>query len=573
MSSSPRSPPTDLTRKPSSATDGRTERVGGVKGDGGKKSSAPRGALEPRGVLVLKTPAGTGNAVTGARACGPWIFSNQVLSCSLRDPAEKASQTCGSSQGSAAPSSAPGAGDEPGSSASTTETALVRVQDERGVSYGVAYYNRHALISARFLSEDADELIDHNFFLSRFRTALQSRMSFSRSFSWSMHGHSQRDTVDVCRSEFHGGDKATEVRDMFFRLVNGEGDGLPGLVVDLYGEYACIQSLTRGMDSLMPLATAALRSLLSLGGILVRRDRPDRALEFPHAEGAGDTDRSFAAWRSEPVVAEGVIPSHVVLAENGCAFAVDLRAQPETGKCWKKLQRAQWKIPRDIALNKKPVGALRRQCLAWYGAPPRWRFDRREFRRQVALLSAGKRVLDLSGHSAACGITCVHLGKADRCVVVDNNEQSAMLALKGMNLNGITSARLEVQQEDVDTWLKNYASRLVSDGDPCYFDVVILDLPNLAWRKSDVPGARASLRQLVETVARVTAPGGYLAITNSSRHYSQGTFLADASVACASAGRDAVLCAEGGAGFDFPVDVRLPRSPELQWTILELSER
>nr|CEL65659.1 TPA: Ribosomal RNA large subunit methyltransferase I, related [Neospora caninum Liverpool] len=533
MSSSPRSPPTDLTRKPSSATDGRTERVGGVKGDGGKKSSAPRGALEPRGVLVLKTPAGTGNAVTGARACGPWIFSNQVLSCSLRDPAEKASQTCGSSQGSAAPSSAPGAGDEPGSSASTTETALVRVQDERGVSYGVAYYNRHALISARFLSEDADELIDHNFFLSRFRTALQSRMSFSRSFSWSMHGHSQRDTVDVCRSEFHGGDKATEVRDMFFRLVNGEGDGLPGLVVDLYGEYACIQSLTRGMDSLMPLATAALRSLLSLGGILVRRDRPDRALEFPHAEGAGDTDRSFAAWRSEPVVAEGVIPSHVVLAENGCAFAVDLRAQPETG----------------------------------------WRFDRREFRRQVALLSAGKRVLDLSGHSAACGITCVHLGKADRCVVVDNNEQSAMLALKGMNLNGITSARLEVQQEDVDTWLKNYASRLVSDGDPCYFDVVILDLPNLAWRKSDVPGARASLRQLVETVARVTAPGGYLAITNSSRHYSQGTFLADASVACASAGRDAVLCAEGGAGFDFPVDVRLPRSPELQWTILELSER
>ncbi|KFH08491.1 putative ribosomal RNA large subunit methyltransferase I [Toxoplasma gondii MAS] len=492
-----------------------------------------RDVLTPRGILVLKTSSGTGKADAGSLPGGPWIFSNQVASCSLHASLEMSSRRGPTRHGVLLPSSPDGMGDEARPSEKRPESTLVRVQDERGISYGVAYYNRHALIAARVLSEDAGEAIDDSFFRRRFRTALESRLAFSRSFSWNMRKAKNRDTATTHQSLCDNRAEAAESGDNFFRLVNGEGDGLPGLVVDLYGKYACIQSLTRGMDSLMPLVTSALRGLLDLRGILVRRDKPDRALEFPDSPTKfGASGASSPAWISEPEVAAGDIPREVVLTENGCVFAVDLRQQLETG----------------------------------------WRFDRRDFRRQVALLSRGKQVLDLFGHSAACGITCMHLGKAERCVVVESNERSAQLALQSMQLNGIGD-KLEIHQEDVDKWIKNYADHLDNDRDPCYFDVVILDPPNLAPRKSDVPGARISFQRLVEAASRLTAPGGFLAITNSSRHYSHGTFLADVSAACASAGCSATLCAEGGEGFDFPVDVRLPRSPELQWAVLELSGR
>ncbi|KEP65429.1 UNVERIFIED_CONTAM: ribosomal RNA large subunit methyltransferase I, putative [Hammondia hammondi] len=521
MSSSSRPSP---ALRASSASEG-TDLVG--------EATICRDVLTPRGVLVLKTSAGTGKAGAGSRPGGPWIFSNQVASCSLHDSLEMSSRRGPTYQGVLPPSSPDGMEDGASPSEKRPESTLVRVQDERGISYGVAYYNRHALIAARVLSEDADEAIDDSFFRRRFRTALESRLAFSRSFSWSMREAKNRDTAATYQNVCDSGAAAAESGDNFFRLVNGEGDGLPGLVVDVYGKYACIQSLTRGMDSLMPLVTSALRGLLDLRGILVRRDKPDRALEFPDSPTKpGVSGESSPAWISEPEVAAGDIPREIVLKENGCVFAVDLRQQLETG----------------------------------------WRFDRRDFRRQVALLSRGKQVLDLFGHSAASGITCMHVGKAERCVVVESNERSAQLALQSMQLNGI-SDKFEVHQDDADKWLKNYADHLENDRDPCYFDVVILDPPNLARRKNDVPGARVSFQRLVEAASRLTAPGSFLAITNSSRHYSHGTFLADVSAACASAGRSATLCAEGGEGFDFPVDVRLPRSPELQWAVLELSGR
>ncbi|PFH34812.1 putative ribosomal RNA large subunit methyltransferase I [Besnoitia besnoiti] len=494
-----------------------------------RHAGTPTGLIHEtvRGVLVLKTPAGAGATARSSRPSSPWIFSNEVASCSLQNPFETSPLKEASNPAAAASLSA---SSEAGDSAAAGERkvergALVRLQDEKGNAYGIGYYNRHALISARVLTDKADEPIDQDFFLRRFRAALQNRIHLNQALSRS---------TPTCR--YRQPAEPREHMDLFFRLVNGEADGLPGLIVDLYGDYACVQSLTRGMDMLLPVASSALRRLLDLQGILVRRDLPDRALEFPCPSpklNSGDSERVIAPWISEPRVIYGNIPDEVTVAENGCLFPVDMRRSPETG----------------------------------------WRFDRREFRKQVTLLSQGNHVLELFGHSSACSLTCLLLGKAKRCVVVDSSPRSMELARRGMEMNGITSDQLQIEEENAEAWLESYARRMNrTSQDPRLFDIVVLDTPTLAYRKSDLPEARATVRRLVEAAALLTAPRGYMAITNSSRHYSPGVFLADVSAACAGAGRSAVLCAEGGAGFDFPCDVRLPRSTELQWAVVELSE-
>eukprot|EP00070_Physeter_catodon_P036445 XP_028343339.1 uncharacterized protein LOC114485733 [Physeter catodon] len=70
----------------------------------------------------------------------------------------------------------------------------------------------------------------------------------------------------------------------YFRLINSAGDLLPGVVIDLYGEYASIQLLTCGIDFLLPLIVEALQRLLQLRGIVVRLEHPDRLLEHPQQQ-------------------------------------------------------------------------------------------------------------------------------------------------------------------------------------------------------------------------------------------------------------------------------------------------
>jgi 23S rRNA (cytosine1962-C5)-methyltransferase len=101
-----------------------------------------------------------------------------------------------------------------------------------------------------------------------------------------------------------------------FRLVHGEADLLPSLIVDRYGDYLVVQALSQGMDRLLGVVTAALSDLLHPRGILARNDPRTRALEGleQHVE-----------------VLQGEIPELVAVTENGIAYDVDLRRGQKTG--------------------------------------------------------------------------------------------------------------------------------------------------------------------------------------------------------------------------------------------------
>jgi 23S rRNA (cytosine1962-C5)-methyltransferase len=154
-----------------------------------------------------------------------------------------------------------------------------------GQLLGTAYYNPHSLIAARILSPRQENIDDPGFFTVRLKKALEYRQSVCPGL----------DTL---------------------RLVHGEGDGLPGLVVDRYADVLGVQLLTVGMERRRAAVVQALGDLLAPRAIVGRNDSAARELE--------GLPRSVELLQGE---APGSVPSSI----NGLRFAVDVTAGQKTG--------------------------------------------------------------------------------------------------------------------------------------------------------------------------------------------------------------------------------------------------
>ncbi|HEX6040715.1 class I SAM-dependent rRNA methyltransferase, partial [Longimicrobium sp.] len=125
--------------------------------------------------------------------------------------------------------------------------ALVEVQDARGAPMGTAYVNPRSLIAARLVSRQRNRPLDGDLLRRRLARALALREAlFPRPF---------------------------------YRLVYGEGDGLPGLVVDRFGDVLVAQVTTAGMERVSEQIVDSLREIVGPAGILLRNDTSGRALE------------------------------------------------------------------------------------------------------------------------------------------------------------------------------------------------------------------------------------------------------------------------------------------------------
>jgi len=161
---------------------------------------------------------------------------------------------------------------------------VVKVVDQKGKSLGTAHYSSTSQIVLRLLSQRV-EPIDEEFFFKRCQTALHFREQMV---------------------------KNTDA----YRLVHAEGDLLPGLIVDRYGDYLAVQLLDQGMDRQTNEVVSALTRLLSPRGIVARNDVAVRSKEnLP----------------LETKVLAGEIPPHVEIAMNGLKFGADLMGGQKTG--------------------------------------------------------------------------------------------------------------------------------------------------------------------------------------------------------------------------------------------------
>ena len=379
-----------------------------------------------------------------AEAGHPWVYSNEIV----MDAAAKAM-----------PAGA---------------LVTLRRADERLL--GVAMFNPHTLLAARLLDRDAARPIGRRFFARHLERALRLREKlYDRPF---------------------------------YRLVHAEADGLPGLVIDRFGDVLAVQANAAGMDRQEPALIEALRSLFSPAAILLRNDSPARSLE----------GLSLATR-----IAAGALPDPVELEENGAVFAIDPVAGQKTG----------------------------------------WFYDQRDNRAFVARLAGGARVLDLYCYGGGFAVQAAAAG-ADSVLGIDRSEAALGLAAHSAARNGVgeicSFRRGEVFHE---------AAALSAGGER--FDVVIADPPPFARSKREVPAALRGYRKLARLAAQLTAPGGFVFIASCSHNVAATDFAEAVRRAVAEAGRSSRILRQSGAAPDHPVHPALPESAYLKALTLTLN--
>ncbi|MGH2479066.1 MAG: class I SAM-dependent rRNA methyltransferase, partial [Ktedonobacteraceae bacterium] len=165
---------------------------------------------------------------------------------------------------------------------------LLDVKSSTGQFVARGYYNPRTDIAIRILTRNSEEEINLDFLRQRIRQAVELRQVFH---------------PDVTSA---------------YRLINAEGDGLPGLVVDRYAEILVAQIHTLGMERLRPLLIEALMAETGTHGILLRNDGQARQREGLEVE-------------EQPVVAAGTVPTQVTVRENNLLFVVDPWKGQKTG--------------------------------------------------------------------------------------------------------------------------------------------------------------------------------------------------------------------------------------------------
>ncbi len=350
----------------------------------------------------------------------------------------------------------------------------VRIEGDDGWRHGAFMFNPHSLIAARRLDRDPDVAIDAAWVRARIAVAAQLR--------------------------------ARVVPGAHHRLVHAEADGLPGLVIDRFGDVAVVQANTAGMDRLLPEITAALLDLLPLRAIVARNDSAARAQEGLAAE-----VRLLHGTDAETEAEEG-----------GVAFPVDPLGGQKTG----------------------------------------FFFDQRPNRDQVAALASGARVLDVFCHTGAFGLRAAKSG-ASSVTLVDSSEPALGHVRAAAERNGL--GRLATTRRG-DAF--EVMQALAVDGER--FDVVVCDPPAFAKSRKDQDAGLRAYHRMTRLAAPLVMPGGFLFVASCSHHAPLDLFTAQVSSALLRSRRDARIVHTGGAGPDHPVHPQLPESAYLKSLLLHL---
>ncbi|HYR95938.1 MAG TPA: class I SAM-dependent rRNA methyltransferase [Candidatus Binatus sp.] len=274
-----------------------------------------------------------------------------------------------------------------------------------------------------------------------------------------------------------------------YRVVNGEGDRLPGVVVDRYDEFLVCQFLTAGAARLAPALVDALRERLAPRGI------------FERSEGAVRTEEGLGGARG--VLAGEEPPARVVIEEDGARFLVDVLHGQKTG----------------------------------------FFLDQRETRARLRRLAAGRRVLNAFAYTGAFAVAA-GLGGATEVVSVDTSRPALALAEAAWAENALPPARVQFVVADVFEFLRAGSDR---------YDLVVLDPPPFVRRRRDLTSGLRGYKDVNLQAMRRLAPGGLLVTSSCSQHLSRADFREVVSAAASDAGRVAQVLAEWGHPPDHPV--------------------
>lgn len=345
----------------------------------------------------------------------------------------------------------------------------VVVTTHSGKPLGVALMNPNALICGRLISRDIEHPLSKSLLVHRIKQALALReLAFSAPY---------------------------------YRLIYGDADLLPGLVVDRFGDYLVVQIAGAGMELVKDEIVAALVQVLKPLGVLLSNEHSARALE------------NLPEYTQ---VAYGEMPERVELIENNTRFMAPVRGGQKTG----------------------------------------WFYDHRMNRAQLQQYVAGKRVLDVFSYIGGWGIQAAVAG-ASEVFCVDASESATDAVLENATLNGVAERVAAIQGKAVDV-----LKQLIADQER--FDVVILDPPAFIKKKKDQKAGESAYRHINELGMRLLGRDGLLVSASCSMHLGKDTLLEIVRASGRHLDRHVQIIGQGGQGPDHPVHPAIPETDYLK---------
>jgi 23S rRNA (cytosine1962-C5)-methyltransferase len=345
----------------------------------------------------------------------------------------------------------------------------VRVETARGQVIGTGYANPRSLICARLLSRDPRHPFSISLLVHRLKVALSLRERLYPS-PW-------------------------------YRLVHGEGDGLPGLVVDRYGELLVVQISTAGMERIRDDLLQALQRVLRPVAVLLRNDLPLRRLE---------------GLEPETGTVLGEVPDMVWLQEGEARFGVDLVGGQKTG----------------------------------------WFFDQRDNRLRLQRYVRGARVLDLFSYVGGWGIQAALAG-AEGVTCVDASDTALNRLADNARANNVGD-RVEGVRGDAAAVLRDLRERRQR------YDVVVVDPPAFIKSRKQQRVGLEGYHNINRLAMQVLERDGFLISCSCSHHLQNEQLLGLLRAESRHLGRELQLLEIGTQGPDHPVHPALPETGYLK---------
>lgn len=346
---------------------------------------------------------------------------------------------------------------------------LVVVENSKGKPLGSAYVNPNTLICARLYSHMPGIALSRELITRRLQIALS------------------------LRERLYGAP--------YYRWAFAESDGLPGLIVDRYGDVVALQVNTAGMERVLEEIIEAIRSLVNPRAILLRHETSGRAMEGLE---------QYVRW------VEGSGPERVLVKEHDASFDVDLFSGQKTG----------------------------------------WFYDQRNNRARMRSYVRDQRVLDVFSYVGAWGVQA-SLAGASQVLCIDSSQTALDQVMNNARHNNVDD-RIGVAAGDAFDMLK----ALREDCEK--FDVVIIDPPALIKRKKDLKEGIAAYHHLNQLALDLVADNGILISCSCSYHLPRTELMSIIHTAGRHCGRELQILEQGHHGPDHPVHPAIPETEYLK---------
>ncbi|MBN1120155.1 MAG: class I SAM-dependent rRNA methyltransferase [Anaerolineae bacterium] len=357
--------------------------------------------------------------------------------------------------------------------------ALVEVRDYQGQFVGRGIFNIDSAIRVRLLSWDQNEAIGPAWWRVRLAQAIAARQTLA-----------ERDDLST------------------YRLVNAESDGLPGLIVDRYGDFLVVQFLTLGVEVRKEMIIEALSDLIKPLGIYERSD-----VDVRQKEGL---DESVGLLWGDP------LPERVEIVEYGVRYPVDILQGHKTGFYLDQRDSRHWLL--------------------------------------TSPLVGGRDVLNCFAFTGGFGV-CAALNGAASVVNVDSSQPALDIARETMSINGLESGDATYVNADVFAQLREYREAERE------FDLIILDPPKFAHSAKQVEKASRGYKDINMLAFQLLRPGGLLATFSCSGQVSPDLFQKIVFGASADAGVQAQIIKWLAQPEDHPVLLSFPEGRYLKGLI------